>query len=55
MHVNISSPNFLLESYTLSVGQTSFYNTQLKIYVAEINKSTGKIWVDIAKLPTRSA
>ncbi|HEY3274498.1 MAG TPA: NEW3 domain-containing protein, partial [Methanocella sp.] len=54
VHVNISSPNFLLENYTLSLGQTSYYNNLLKIYVAEINTTTGKIWVDIAK-PSDSA
>ncbi len=34
---------------TISPGHSTYYYDVLKVYVSEINKTSGKIWVDIAK------
>lgn len=55
VYLTISSPSHAQETGTLSPGHSIFYKNLLKIYVAEINHTSGKIWVDIAKPDTADA
>ncbi len=48
-HLTVSSPNYPQQMVTISPGNSYYYYNVIKVYVSEINKTSGKIWVDIAK------
>lgn len=48
-HVTVSSPSYPQQAVTISPDQSYYYYDALRIYVAEINFTSGRITVDISK------